>query len=114
LITWDADMPSFPPRTTFYNLAQSSDAEKWTKQLQPSSFRAMNATASYVAYDGTFRCLYVMGMQDRTVTPELAEGYVRQEGARFEVLRVQADHVMMVSQPGAVAGIVRRFAGEDV
>ena len=73
-----------------------------------------DATASYVAYDGKFRCLYVMVMQDRTVTPELAEEYVKQEGARFEVLRVQTDHVTMISQPAVVAGIVRRFAGENV
>ena len=38
--------------------------------------------------------------------------YLGQEGARFEVEVVGGDHVMMLSRPEEVVGVVRRFAGE--
>ena len=47
------------------------------------------------------------------MTEEFARGaYLGQEGARFEVEVVGGDHVMMLSRPEEVVGVVRRFAGE--
>lgn len=57
--------------------------------------------------------LYVVGREDRCVTEAFARGvFLGQEGARFEVEVVEGDHVVVLSRPGEVVGVVRRFAGE--
>lgn len=114
-MTWDRDLATYPPSRTFYNLLNASAAAYWTSQLLPTSFKALNATGTYIPYDGRFRVLHVVGREDRCVTEEFARGrYLGQEGARFEVEVVEGDHVMMLSRPEEVVGVVRRFAGEGV
>lgn len=72
----------------------------------------MNATARYIPYDGKFRTLYVIGEKDNTVSSELARSYIEQEGAKFEVLTIDADHIPMLSRTEKVVQIVRCFVGE--
>ncbi|KAF3049974.1 hypothetical protein E8E11_006219 [Didymella keratinophila] len=56
-VTWDLDLVNYPPQLTFYNLLDTSAADYWTSQLLPSSFKALNATGTYIRYDGSFRTL---------------------------------------------------------
>lgn len=114
-MTWDRDLATYPPSLTFYNLLNASEAEYWSSQLLPTSFKALNATGTYIPYDGRFRVLYVVGREDRCVTEEFARGkYLGQEGARFEIEVMGGDHVMMLSRPEEVVRVVRKFAGESV
>lgn len=115
LVTWDRDLAAYPPALTFYNLLNASAAEYWSSRLLPTSFKALNATGTYIPYDGRFRVLYVVGREDRCVTEEFARGrYLGQEGARFEVEILGGDHLMMLSRPEEVVEVVRRFAGERI
>lgn len=113
-MTWDRDLATYPPQLTLYNLLNASAADYWTSQLLPSSFKALNATGTYIPYDGTFRTLYVVSEHDNSVSPAFAQSYIDQEGARFEVEVVDGDHVPMLSQPEAVVDVIRRFAGGKV
>ncbi|KAJ4384474.1 hypothetical protein N0V86_000073 [Didymella sp. IMI 355093] len=65
-VTWDLDLANYPPQIAFYNLLDTSDADYWASQLLPSSFKALNATGTYIPYDGTFRTLYVIGKHDNS------------------------------------------------
>jgi surfactin synthase thioesterase subunit len=59
--------------------------------------------------------LYVVGKEDHCVTEKVARNlYLKQQGARFEVEVIEGDHVLMLSRPEEVVGVVRRFAGEKV
>ncbi|KAG9199947.1 hypothetical protein G6514_007751 [Epicoccum nigrum] len=115
LITWGRDLAAYPPSLTFYNLLNTSAAGYWSKQLLPTSFKALNATGTYIPYDGRFRVLYVVGKEDHCVTEKVARNlHLKQQGARFEVEVIGGDHVPMLSRPKEVVGVVRRFAGEKV
>ncbi|KZM24977.1 uncharacterized protein EKO05_0009470 [Ascochyta rabiei] len=114
LVSWDKDLAAYPPSLTFYNLLNASAAEYWTSQLLPSSFKALNATGTYVPYNGRFRTLYVVGEHDNCVGPAFAQGYIDQEGAEFEVEVIDGDHVPMLSRPELVVNVIRRFAEETV
>lgn len=107
------DLVNYPPQFTFYNLLDSSTADYWTSQLLPSSFKALNATGTYIPYAGTFRTLYVVNSHDNSVTPAFAQSYIDQQGARWEIEVIDGDHVPMLSRPDAVLDVIRRFAGED-
>ncbi|KAJ8112105.1 hypothetical protein OPT61_g5452 [Boeremia exigua] len=109
-VTWDLDLVNYPPQLTFYNLLNATAADFWTSQLLPSSFKALNATGTYIPYDGTFRTLYVVGEYDNSVSPAFAQTYLDQEGAVFEVEIIGGDHVPTLSQPKAVVDVIRRFA----
>jgi surfactin synthase thioesterase subunit len=57
----------------------------------------------------------VVGKEDHCVTEKVARNlYLKQQGARFEVEVIEGDHVLMLSRPEEVVGVVRRFAGEKV
>jgi pimeloyl-ACP methyl ester carboxylesterase len=109
-VTWDADLSASPPAHTFYNLLPAAEAAQWAARLQPSSFEALNATADYVPYDGKVRTLYVRCLRDRTVTGDIVDAYLGQQGARFEEAVLDADHVPMLSRPEEVVEIIRGFA----
>lgn len=111
-MTWDLDLVTYPPQLTFYNLLNEPSADYWASQLLPSSFKALNATGTYIPYDGTFRTLYVVGEHDNSVGPAFAQSYIDQEGAHFEVEVIDGDHVPMLSRPDAVVDVIRRFADE--
>ena len=113
-VTWDLDLVTYPPQVTFNNLLDTSAADYWATQLLPSSFKALNATGTYIPYDGKFRTLYVIGKHDNSVSPAFAQTYIDQEGAEFEVETIDGDHVPMLSRPEAVVDIIRRFAEGDV
>jgi hypothetical protein len=114
-VTWDLDLVNYPPQITFYDLLDTSAADYWTSQLLPSSFKALNATGTYIPYDGSFRTSYVIGEHDNSVSPAFAQSYyLDQEGAKFEVETIAGDHVPMLSMPEAVVDIIRRFAGEKL
>ncbi len=110
IVTWDLDLANYPPQLTFYNLLNTSTANYWTSQLLPSSFKALNATGTYIPYSGRFRTLYVVGEHDNSVSPAFAQTYLDQKGALFEVEYIDGDHVPMLSKPEAVVDIIRRFA----
>ncbi|KAJ4319348.1 hypothetical protein N0V94_003938 [Neodidymelliopsis sp. IMI 364377] len=67
LVTWDLDLVTYPPSTTFYNLLSPASAEYWTSQLLPSSFKALNATGTYIPYDGKFRTLATLIRRERNL-----------------------------------------------
>jgi hypothetical protein len=114
LVYWNGDLDKFPPAFTFYNMLPRDQAASWSKQLQPSSFAALNATASYIPYTGKFRCLYVIGKNDNSVPPAFAQTYIDQPGAKFESMTIDSDHISPLSHPDKVAQIIRNFAGEKV
>jgi pimeloyl-ACP methyl ester carboxylesterase len=113
-VFWDGDLENLPPSFTLYNLLSKEQADVHTMKLQPSSFAALNATAKYIPYDGKFRSLYVVGSQDNAVPPALAQSYLAQAGAMWEVEAIDSDHSPMLSRPDEFVGIIRRFAGEKV
>lgn len=113
-MTWDLDLVTYPPQLTFYNLLNASAADYWTSQLLPSSFKALNATGTYIPYDGTFRTLYVVGEHDNSVSPGFAQSYIEQEGAIFEVKTIGGDHVPMLSRSKEVVDVIRKFVGEKL
>ncbi|KAJ4351005.1 hypothetical protein N0V95_004239 [Ascochyta clinopodiicola] len=114
LVSWDKDLAMYPPSLTFYNVLDASAAAYWVSQLLPSSFKALNATGTYIPYDGRFRTLYVVGEQDRCVGLAFAQSYFDQEGAEFEVEIIGGDHVPMLSRPEVVVDAIRRFAEKGV
>ncbi|KAF1843939.1 alpha/beta-hydrolase [Cucurbitaria berberidis CBS 394.84] len=111
-VYWDAEPLSSPPSLTFYNLLAPAQAAYWSSKLAPSSFTALNATATYIPYMGDFRCLYVIGERDNCVPPALAQSYIDQDGAVFETLVIDGDHLPMLSRPEKTVEIIRRFSGE--
>lgn len=114
IVTWDLDLVTYPPSQTFYNLLDTPFAKYWTSQLLPASFEALNATGTYIPYDGKFRTLYVIGEHDNSVSPQSAQAYIGQEGAQFEVEIIDGDHVPMLSRPEVVVDVIRRFARDGV
>jgi pimeloyl-ACP methyl ester carboxylesterase len=114
LVFWDNDLTTYPPQLTLFNLLPFSQATAHAAALQPSSFAALNGTAKYIPYTGKFRCLYVVGKRDNTVTPEMAHTYFEQEGVVWEVEMMEGDHTPQLSRPGEFVRIVRGFAGEGV
>ena len=103
---------TIPPSVSFYNDLSPKEAEFWTKKLTFSSFEALNATATYIPYRGDFKCVYVIGKRDNSVPPEFAQTYINQPGAQFTVEWLDAGHAPMLGQPGNVAKIIRKAAGE--
>jgi pimeloyl-ACP methyl ester carboxylesterase len=112
-VFWDGDMDSQPPEYTLYNLLPPAQARVHASTLQPSSFAALNGTASYIPYDGKFRSLYVIGARDNAVPPQLARAYVEQEGAEWEVQVIEGDHTPQLSVPDVFVRIVRVFVEEE-
>ncbi|CAO2656350.1 Nn.00g051530.m01.CDS01 [Neocucurbitaria sp. VM-36] len=112
-VYWDGNTTTFPPEQTFYNLLPPAQAALWSSKLHPSSFNALNATATFIPYTGDFRCLYVVGEQDKSVPPTFAQTYIDQPGAMFETQVIDGDHVPMLSRSEVTAEIIRRFAGEE-
>jgi pimeloyl-ACP methyl ester carboxylesterase len=98
---------------TLFNALPNDQMSAWSSKLEPSSFRALNATAQYIPYDGKFRVLYVIGARDFAVPPAFAQTYLDQEGARFENVTIDADHMPMLSRPEEFVRVVRGFAGES-
>ncbi|KAF1920460.1 Alpha/Beta hydrolase protein [Ampelomyces quisqualis] len=111
-VFWDNDIKNHPPQFTLYNLLPSSEARTYSGSLQPSSFAALNATATYIPYDGKFRTLYFIGKYDNTVPSALAESYLVQPGAKWENVTIDGDHSPMLSRPNEFVNIVRRFSRE--
>ncbi|OAL46144.1 alpha/beta-hydrolase [Pyrenochaeta sp. DS3sAY3a] len=114
LVTPFALPTTSPPSQTFYNLLPASSASYWTSQLLPSSFAALNATATYIPYNGDFRCLYVVGLRDNAIPPAFAESWLGQSGAVWERVVLDADHVPMLSRGEETVEVIRRFVGEAV
>jgi pimeloyl-ACP methyl ester carboxylesterase len=112
-VFWDGDMDNAPPENTLFNLLPPDVARAHASTLQPSSFAALNGTASYIPYDGKFRSLYVIGARDNAVPPQLARAYVEQEDAEWEVQVIEGDHTPQLSVPDVFVGIVRGFVGEE-
>ncbi|KAL1650178.1 hypothetical protein SLS61_006101 [Didymella pomorum] len=114
-VTWNLDLVNYPPQLTFYNLLDASAADYWTSHLLPSSFKALNATGTYIPYDGSFRTLCIIGEHDNSVSPVSVQSYyLDQEGAKFEVETTAVDHVPMLSMPEVVVDLISRFAGEKL
>jgi pimeloyl-ACP methyl ester carboxylesterase len=112
-VFWDGDMDNAPPEYTLFNLLPPDVARAHVSTLQPSSFAALNGTASYIPYDGKFRSLYIIGARDNAVPPQLARAYVEQEGAEWEVQVIEGDHTPQLSVPDVFVGIVRGFVEEE-
>jgi pimeloyl-ACP methyl ester carboxylesterase len=89
-----ADVPA--ARTALMAAAQRPLAASVLQQ--PSSAPAWKTIPSFSVY----------GTQDRVIPP--AEQLVMAQRAHAAVTRVTASHVALVSQPGAVAGVVERAA----
>jgi hypothetical protein len=113
-VFWDNDLGNFPPSVTLYNLLPQVQANARSRELQPSSFAALNATAKYIPYDGKFRSMYVVGSHDNAVPTNLAKTYIEQPSAKWETETIDGDHSPMPSRPDKFVKIIRRFAGEKV
>jgi pimeloyl-ACP methyl ester carboxylesterase len=111
-VFWDND-PKAPPSVTLFNLLPKQQSDIWASMLAPSSFAALNATATYIPYDGKFRSLYVIAAEDAVISPSFAQTYIDQLGAKFETVTIDSDHMPMLSKPEAFVEIVRSFAGEE-
>lgn len=109
-VTADADLVHYPPQQAFYNLLPAREADFWTKKLSFSSFDALNATATYIPYMGDFKVVYVVGSEDRAVSPAMAQAYIDQPRAKFTVERIEADHISMLSEPDKVAEIIKKYS----
>ncbi|KAJ4348428.1 uncharacterized protein N0V89_009802 [Didymosphaeria variabile] len=108
-VTADGD-PTLPPQKAFYNLLPPREADYWTGKLDFSSFDALNATATYIPYTGDFEVVYVVGSQDKSVTPEWAQAFIDQPGAKFTVEHLDADHISMLSKPKEVSGLIVKYS----
>ncbi|KAF2174877.1 alpha/beta-hydrolase, partial [Zopfia rhizophila CBS 207.26] len=111
-VYWDSDMKNFPPEQTFYNDLPAEQARFWASKLQFSSYAALNASATYIPYTGSFDCTYVLGLRDQTLPPQWAQAFIDQPGAEFRVEELDASHSAMLSKPKEVANIIRKAAGE--
>ncbi|KAF2788014.1 alpha/beta-hydrolase, partial [Melanomma pulvis-pyrius CBS 109.77] len=112
-VYWDNDLVNFPPQKTFYNALDPRGQEVWTRRLRFSSFEALAANATYIPYTGDFKCTYVIGERDNSIPPAFAQTYIDQPGAKFEVVRLDADHVPMLSRPEDVARLIKKAAGGE-
>lgn len=110
-VTCDGD-PAHPPSQVFYNDLSAADAQYYNSKLQFSSFVALAANGTYVPYTGGFRCVYVIGKEDKAIPEEWAVVWLEREGVHFEVERIDAGHIMMLRKPGEVCGLIRRVARE--
>ncbi|KAF2026826.1 alpha/beta-hydrolase [Setomelanomma holmii] len=114
LVYWDNDLKNYPPSVTLFTLLEKDAAASTVSSLAPSSFVALNATAQYIPYTGTFRCLYVVGAHDNAVPAALSQSYIDQPGAKFEVLTIDGDHEPQLCRPDTVVQVIRRFIGEKI
>lgn len=110
-VYWDNDLANFPPEKTFYNALDPAEQKVWVKRLEFSSFEALAANSTYIPYTGDFKCTYVIGERDNSIPPAFAQTYINQPGAKFEVVRLDADHVPMLSRPEDVARLIKKAAG---
>ncbi|KAF2011764.1 alpha/beta-hydrolase [Aaosphaeria arxii CBS 175.79] len=108
---WSDGDPNLSAAQAFYNLLPPHESQYWASKLTFASFNAMNATARYIPYTGDFNCLYVVGLQDKSIPVAWAQTFFGQPGARFQVINLDADHVMMLSKPTEVVNIIRQVAG---
>lgn len=109
-MTADADLVQYPPQQAFYNLLPPREADYWTTKLKFSSFDALNATATYIPYMGDFKVVYVIGSQDRAVSPELAQTWIDQPRAEFTVEHLDSDHIAMLSTPTEVVELIKKYS----
>ncbi|KAL1602736.1 hypothetical protein SLS60_006157 [Paraconiothyrium brasiliense] len=108
-VTADGD-PTLRPQKAFYNLLPAKEADYWTGKLDFSSFDALNATGTYIPYTGDFKVVYVVGSQDKSVTPKWAQAFIDQPGAKFAVEHLDADHVAMLSKPKEVSDLILKYS----
>jgi pimeloyl-ACP methyl ester carboxylesterase len=105
--------PANPPSVLFYNDLPEKEANFWTSKLQFSSFNSVAANSTYIPYTGDFECYYIIGKKDNTIPQSVAETWINQEGAKFEVDYLDAGHIPMLSQPENVARIIRNVAEKN-
>jgi pimeloyl-ACP methyl ester carboxylesterase len=111
-VYWDNDLVNFPPEKTFYNALNPREQKIWVKRLKFSSFKALAANATYIPYTGDFKCTYVIGERDNSVPPAFAQTYIDQPGAKFNVERLDADHVPMLSKPDDVVNLIKKAVSD--
>jgi pimeloyl-ACP methyl ester carboxylesterase len=108
-VTSDGDA-SIPPSVSFYNDLSPQDAAYWTSQLTFSSFDSLNATATYIPYTGDFKCRYVVGTLDNSVSESFAQSFLLQPGVQFQVEHIDAGHVPMIGKPDEVVRLIQNAA----
>ena len=59
-------------------------------------------------------CTYLVCENDQAVPLAAQEAMIKQEGARFDVVRCKADHSPFLSMPDFTAEVVRKAAGENL
>jgi len=111
-VYWDNDLANFPPEKTFYNALNLREQKTWVRRLKFSSLNALAGNATYIPYTGDFKCTYVIGERDNSVPPAFAQTFINQPGAQFEVERLDADHVPMLSKPDDVANLIKKAVGD--
>ncbi|KAF2142727.1 uncharacterized protein K452DRAFT_226185 [Aplosporella prunicola CBS 121167] len=102
------------PASTFYNDVPADEAARLVSLLRPHSFRTFFERVTFPAWK-FLPSTYIVCENDRALPLAVQERLIASAGEGvFAVERCDAGHSPFVSQPGFVARVIRRAAGEDV
>jgi pimeloyl-ACP methyl ester carboxylesterase len=96
-------------RTLYFTDLEAEEQEYYLKQLTPQPLAVFFEAIRFATFpDIPVPRTYVMGIRDRSLPPELTEGFA--ERLKVEPMKIDAGHDMMVSRPNEVAGILLRIS----
>jgi pimeloyl-ACP methyl ester carboxylesterase len=96
-------------RTLYFTDLEGEQQEFYLKQLTPQPLAVFFEPIRFTTFpDISIPRTYVMGMKDKSLPPDLTEGFA--ERLKVKPIKIDAGHDLMVSRPEAVADLLLRIA----
>ncbi|KAK3049472.1 hypothetical protein LTR09_009139 [Extremus antarcticus] len=97
----------------FYNRCTREQQEENIPKLQLLAKAAFTSKTTYAPWKEV-ACTYLLCENDLAIPAPAQEAMSTQPGARFEVVRCEADHSPFLCMPDLTTNVVRRAAGESI
>jgi pimeloyl-ACP methyl ester carboxylesterase len=96
-------------RTLYFTDLGEEEQEYYLKQLTPQPLAVFFEPIRFTKFpDISIPRTYVMGMKDKSLPPDLTEGFA--ERLKVQPIKIDAGHDLMVSRPDEVADLLLRIA----
>ncbi|KAK5172690.1 uncharacterized protein LTR77_002810 [Saxophila tyrrhenica] len=97
----------------FYNRCTPEQAKENTSNLQRFAKGTLTSRTSYAPWKEV-ACTYLICQEDHAIPPAAQEAMSTQPGAKFEVVRCQADHSPFLCMPEFTTNVIRQAAREAI
>ena len=96
-------------RPAYFTDLEGEEKDFYLKQLTPQPFAAFLEKTAFNRFpDIDIPKIYIMGLRDKSLPPDLTRGFARRLGV--EPLEIEAGHDMMLSRPVEIADILLKLA----